>query len=558
MRPAGAMVAALLVAGPAAAGEIRFQEVSEEWGLAFRHHHAGSGEYYMVETMGSGVAVFDYDGDGDQDVFFVDSGPLPGYEGEAPRSVLFRNDGPGPDGRPRFVDVTEAAGIRVEAYGMGAVSGDVDSDGDLDLFVAAFGENQLFRNRGDGTFEDATAEAGLGDPLLGTSAGFADVDRDGDLDLYLANYVDFTLENNPKCGNEERGIRTYCHPDAFQGAPDRFYRNRGPGPEAGTFEDATAGAGLVVEPPGKGLGVLFTDFDRDGWPDLYVANDMTANFLFRNRGPGEGGAARFEEIALLSGTALNDRGNPEASMGVDVGDLGGDGGAEVMLTHMDDQTNAVYSAAGPWIFTDARYLTRLAEPSVGKVGFGVVFADFDQDADLDVTVANGHIIDNIELVDPRQSFRQKNQAFENQSGGRFREVPEAGLEVERSSRGMAAGDLDGDGDWDLLVNNSNEPAEVYENVTGGAGGWLQVALARPDGNRFGIGARIAVEAGESSQWRELRTASSYQSQNALAAHLGLGEAEAAEVTVRWPDGTVQRFEGVPAGRRLLVVRDGSE
>jgi hypothetical protein len=550
-------VAALLVAGPAAAGEIRFREVSEAWGLAFRHHHAGSGEYYMVETMGSGVAVFDYDGDGDQDVFFVDSGPLPGYEGEAPRSVLLRNDGPGPDGRPRFVDVTEAAGVRVAAYGMGAVSGDVDSDGDLDLYVASWGEDQLFRNRGDGSFEDVTAEAGLGNPLLGTSAGFADVDRDGDLDLYVANYVDFSLENNPRCGNEERGIRTYCHPDAFDGVPDRFYRNRGPGPEEGTFEDATAAAGFTVAPPGKGLGVLFTDFDQDGWPDLYVANDMTPNFLFRNRGPGDGGGVRFEEIALLSGTALNDRGNPEASMGVDVGDLGGDGGAEIMLTHMDDQTNAVYSAAGPWIFIDGRYLTRLAEPSVGKVGFGVVFADFDQDADLDVAVANGHIIDNIELLDPRQSFRQKNQAFENTGGGRFRELPEAGFDVERSSRGMAAGDLDGDGDLDLLVNNSNDLAEVYENATPEAGGWLQVALARPDGNRFGIGARITVEAGGKGQWRELRTASSYQSQSALAAHFGLGGAEAAKVTVRWPDGRVQVIEGVPPGRRLLVVRNGA-
>ncbi|MFW6175695.1 MAG: CRTAC1 family protein, partial [Acidobacteriota bacterium] len=522
--------------------------VSDAWGLEFRHHHGGSGELYMVETMGSGVAVFDYDGDGDQDVFFVDSGELPGYEGEEPGSVLFRNDG------GRFVDVTERAGLRVDSYGMGATAGDADGDGDLDLYVTAFGPNRLFVNRGDGTFEDVTERAGVGDPRVGASAAFADVDRDGDLDLYVTNYVDFSLENNPTCGNESRGIRTYCHPDAFDGVPDVFYRNAGSGPGGPRFEDATADAGFGGA-DGKGLGVLFSDLDQDGWPDLYVANDMTPNFLFRNRGRDpETGRVTFEDVALLSGTALSDRGDPEASMGLDLGDLDGDGGPELIATHMDDQTNALYGASAPFLFADRRWVSKLAEPSVGKVGFGVAFADFDHDRDLDVAVANGHIIHNIERFKDSTTYAQRNQVFENVGRGRFREVTGSGMDAVRVSRGLAVGDLDGDGDLDVAVNNSNDRAEVYENLSG-AGRWLQVDLAAPEGNRFGIGARVTLEAGGSAQWREVRTASSYLSQNALTVHFGLGDAEVVEnLRVRWPDGAVQVVRGLPADRRVRVHR----
>ena len=438
---------------------------------------------------------------------------------------------------------------------MGAAAADVDGDGDVDLYVTAFGANQLFENRGDGTFEDVTARAGVGDERVGASAAFSDVDRDGDLDLYVANYVEFTLEGNVPCGNQARGIRTYCHPDSYDGQNDVFYRNLGAGPDGVTFEDATGAAGFG-KANGKGLGVVFHDFDEDGWPDLYVANDMTANFLFRNRGGKPDGApGSFDEIGLLSGTAYNERGNAEAGMGVEIADLEGDGGTEIVVTHMDDQTNAVYGLSGPWIFSDRRYVSRLAEPSVGKVGFGVVAADYDQDADLDVVVANGHIIDNIELLDPRQSFRQPNQAFENLDGGRFREAAGAGFEIARSSRGMGAGDFDLDGDLDLVISNSNEASEAYENVTEGTGGWLHVTLERPgSANRSGIGARVTVEAAGTRQWREVRTGSSYQSQNALPVHFGLGEAESATVTVRWPDGAVQRIEGVPANRAVRIER----
>lgn len=537
-----------LPAPPAVTAEIRFAERSAEWGIDFRHHHGGSGRLYMPETMGSGMVIFDYDGDGDEDLFFVDGGALPGYEGEAPRSRLFRNEG------GRFADRTDDSGIAVTAYGMGATAGDVDGDGDLDLYVTAVGPDQLFENLGDGRFRDATADAGLGDPSFNSSAAFADVDRDGDLDLYVVAYVDWSLENNPICGKLERQIRAYCHPDSFSGVADRFYRNRGDG----TFEDATAAAGFSGA-TGKGLGLVFTDVDADGWPDLYVANDMTANFLFRNRGDGT-----FEEIGLLAGAAYDSKGNAEAGMGVEAGDLDGDDRTEIIATHIDEQSNALYGYLGAWLFADRRFVSRLAEPSFYRVGFGVAFADLDQDGDLDVALANGHIIDNIDRFKTTTTFRQPNQIFANDGRGRFAEVAEAGLTVVRSSRGLAAGDLDGDGDLDLAINDSNDLAEVYENRTGEAGegsrgGWVQVGLSRAAGEPFGVGARIEVTSDLAGvprdQWREVRTGASYLSQHALAAHFGLGAARTIDrLTVRWPDGAVQRFADLPGDRRYRVGR----
>jgi hypothetical protein len=526
----------LLLASPATA-QIRFREVSEPWGLSFRHHPGGSGQFYMPETMGSGVAVLDYDGDGDPDVFYVDSGALRGYQGEPGRSVLLRNDG------GRFVDVTEKSGIRVTSYGMGATAGDTDGDGDLDLYVSAFGPDQLFRNNGDGTFAEATAAAGLGNPLWGSSAAFSDTDGDGDLDLYVANYVDFSYEKNPICGNQRLGLRSYCHPDVYNGVPDRFYRNRGDG----TFEDATAAAGFAPD-AGNGLGVVFGDLDRDGDQDLYVANDMTPAFLFENKGNG-----RFEEIGLLSGTALSDLAKPEAGMGIAIGDVDGNGFEDLFKTHLDLQTNALYSNQGSLLFIDARYTSKLAEPSMYMVGFGTVFADLDQDGDLDNVVANGHIIHNAELFGTGTTYKQRNQLFENTGKGVFREIKDGGIDVVRSSRGLAAGDLDLDGDLDLVVTNSDDLSEVYENVTNPAGGWLQVDLAGRGKNTAAIGARVELEAGGRRQVAETRTGSSYLSQSALTLHFGLGAAVRADrLTIRWPDGRVQVLTGLEKGRRVMV------
>lgn len=525
----------LLFALPMESQGIKFREVSKDWGIDFRHHHGGSGQRYMVETMVGGVVVFDFDNDGDEDLFFVDGGSLPGYQGEPARSRLFRNDG------GRFTDWTDRSGIKVTTYGNGGTAGDVDNDGDLDLFVTGFVDDQLFRNNGDGTFTDVTAKAGVSDPLWSTSAAFADPDQDGDLDLYVANYVDFSTTNHKFCGDRQRNLRGYCHPDVYNGLPHKYYRNRGDG----TFEDATRAAGFGGA-VGPGLGVIFGDVDNDGWQDVYVANDTRPNFLFRNKGNGT-----FEDLSLLSGTSVGENGRPEAGMGVDLGDYDGDGLQDVVVTNFELETNALYRNLGGGAFVDARSPARIAEPSLMFLAFGIAFADFEQDGDLDLVIANGHINDNASEFLQGSQYRQRNQVFENQGDGKFREDKATGMDVVRASRGLATGDLDGDGDLDVAIGNSNELCEVYEN-RGAGGNWLLVDVAAPSGNRFGIGARVEVEAGGKRQIRDVKTGSSYQSQNALGVHFGLGKAGKVDRLVVRRGGRVQIYEGLPVNKRVIV------
>jgi hypothetical protein len=528
----------LCLAAPLGAEGIKFREVSRIWGIDFRHHHGGSGQLYMPETVAGGVVMFDFDGDGDEDLFFVDGGSLPGYTGEPARSRLFRNDGNG-----HFTDWTERSGIKVTMYGGGGTAGDVDGDGDLDLFVTGFGADQLFRNNGDGTFTDVTAQAGVGNPLWSSAAAFADADNDGDLDLLVVDYVDFKLTDNKVCGDPKRGLRGYCHPDVFNPQPVRFFRNRG----NGTFEDATQASGLASA-IGPGLAVAFGDIDNDGWQDFYVANDNRPNFLFRNKGNGT-----FEDISVLSGTALGDTGRPEAGMGVDMGDYDGDGLLDIVVTNYELETNALYRNLGGGAFVDSRSVARIAEPSLMFLAFGIAWADFDQDGDIDLVTTNGNINPNAAELLEGSTYAQRKQLFENLGNGKFREDKQVGMEALAVGRGLAVGDLDGDGDLDVVGNNSNQPCEVYENAGSAAGHWLQVDFAAPAGNRFAIGARLELEAGGlKKQIRDVKTGSSYASQNALAVHFGVGKAEKVDrLTVRRP-GRVQVFEGLPADRRVVV------
>ena len=528
----------LCLAAPWAAEGIKFREVSKGWGIDFRHHHGGSGRLYMPETVASGVVMFDFDGDGDEDLFFVDGGSLPGYTGEPARSRLFRNDGDG-----HFTDWTERSGIKVAMYGNGGTAGDIDGDGDLDLFVAGFGAEQLFRNNGDGTFTDVTVQAGVTNSLWSAAAAFADADNDGDLDLLVVDYVDFKLTDNKECGDPKRKLRGYCHPDVFNPQPVRFFRNRG----NGTFEDATQAAGLAAA-IGPGLALSFGDIDNDGWQDFYVANDNKPNFLFRNKGNGT-----FEDISVLSGTALGDTGRPEAGMGVDMGDYDGDGLLDIVVTNYELETNALYRNLGGGAFVDSRSVARIAEPSLMFLAFGIAWADFDQDGDIDLVTTNGNINPNAAEFLEGSTYAQRKQVFENLGNGKFREDKEVGMEALVVGRGLAVGDLDGDGDLDVVGNNSNQPCEVYENTGSAAGHWLQVDFAAPAGNRFAIGARLELEAGGlKKQIRDVKTGSSYASQNALAVHFGTGKAGKVDrLTVR-RSGRVQVFEGLPADRRVVV------
>ena len=517
----------------------------------------------MVETNGGGVVVFDYDGDGDEDVFLASGGLLPGAEQPAwAGSRLYRNDRVGRGGR--FVDVTERSGlsaIPVELYASGGVAGDVDGDGDLDLYLTAFGPNRLWLNRGDGTFESVTC--GAETPDWSASAALADVDGDGDLDLYVTQYVDFDLDHNLACGDPSRGLRGYCGPDVYRPVADRFYRNEGPGPGGGgvRFAEATEAAGLAVA-PGAGLAVAFGDLDGDGWADLYVANDLTPNFLFRNRGDGT-----FEDRSLLSGAAYGPRGNAEAGMGVALGDVDGDGSNDVVVTNYEGESNGFYSQRLPLLFADRRFVAGLAQDTLRSLAFGVAAADFDLDGDLDLVFANGHVRENAEAFNRASRYRQPNQVFENLGDGRFRRI-EGGIERSAVSRGLAVADFDGDGDLDWLVNNVDETPELYRNDTLAPGmgdaswaPWLEVSIRRfgSGGRRFGVGSRVTVggKAGEggAALWREVAAGGSYLSQHGHAAHFGLGSLDGAEgtlvVLVGAAPGMGRRLVGIPSSRRLV-------
>jgi len=538
-------------AAPAGSG-IQFQDVSRESGVVFTHVNGGSGEKYYVETMGSGACWLDFDGDGDLDLYVVNSTELPGFEAAArPTHHLYRNDGKG-----RFSDVTQRAGLAASTYGMGCAAGDVDNDRDVDLYLTNFGPNVLYRNQGDGTFVDVTAAAGVGDPRWSASAAFADIDNDGDLDLYVANYVDFTLENNRFCGERKPGYRTYCHPDEYNGVPDSLYRNRGDG----TYEDVSTKAG-VADPAGKGLGVVFTDINDDGWQDIYVANDKTINFLYLNNRDGT-----FKDISMASGTGFSESGLAQAGMGTDAGDVNGDGRIDLIVTNLDYETNELYLGNGDLTFTDATFPAGLGGHCFLEVGFGTDMLDYDNDGDKDLLVVNGHIIDNIALFRDEVTYEQRRCMLENDGTGKFKEAaPRLGADFIRPGvgRGLAVADYDDDGDQDFYVVNCNRAGELLRNLGGndpkrGGGHWILIALEGTRSNSHGVGARVRImtkDAAGKERWQmdEARAGSSYLSQNDPRLHFGLGSAtRIARIEIRWPSGTVQTLTDVAADQILKV------
>ncbi|MEM1177321.1 MAG: CRTAC1 family protein [Acidobacteriota bacterium] len=559
-------LAATLAAAPGFGDDI-FVDRSTASGLGFTHWNGRTGALYFPEMTGQGAALFDADGDGDLDVYFVqgtwlrpeDRGKtLEEPPSEAPRDLFFRNDG-ARGGMPRFTDATEASGLKATGYGMGVATGDVDGDGHPDLYVANYGKDQLWRSRGDGTFEDWTERAGIaGDASTGgkgwsIGGSFADVDRDGDLDLFVLDYVRFDVIKNPRC-YATSSRRDYCGPSSFKSAVNRFYRNRGDG----TFEDATAAAGINSH-AGASLGVVAADFDADGWLDFYVANDGEENNLWRNTGKGT-----FSDEALLAGVAFNREGQPEASMGIATGDVDNDGDLDLFLTHLMGETNTLYADQGGALFDDRSIESGLAAPSLGLTSFGTAFVDVDNDSWLDLVVISGAVrqLEDLAQAGDDYPLDQPDQLFLNR-GGRFTDATArvgGGFQDPAVGRGLATGDVDNDGDIDLLVTNNNGPARLLINV-GPQGQWAGLDLRTRRGASKALSPALAatVEVVKKSGDRLLRRAASdgsYASASDPRVLLGLGDKAPAidHLLVRWPDGHTEKFPPPVAGRYSTLVR----
>jgi hypothetical protein len=522
-----------------AQGVERFTDVTAAAGITFVHDQRPTPEKHMSETFGSGVAWFDYDNDGDPDLFFVNGAP-----GSA--NVLYRNDGNG-----RFTDVTAQAGVAMtdtrHGHKTGVAVGDVNRDGFVDIYVGAFGANALFRNNGDGTFSDVTAAAGAagGADEWTSSVGFFDYDRDGHLDLYVANYLDVRYDDNPYCGYKREGFRTYCSPTIFDGVADRLFRNNGDG----TFTDVSATAG-IANPAGKGLGVTFCDVDSDGLTDIYVANDLVRNFLYRNNGDGT-----FRDIAYAAGVGFGGDGKPQAGMGVDCGDVDGNGLPDLYVTNFSEELNTLYLNRGKGLFEDGTVRLGLRS-GYGPLGFGTKLFDMDNDGDLDIHVVNGHIIDNIELYGTGITYAMKDLLYENVNG-RFVDISARSgpaLLADRVGRGMAVADYDNDGRLDIAISNLGGPAVLLKGAGGATGHWLSIRAAGTASNPHGLGARVTVETTAGRQVREINNASSYLSASDMRLHIGLGAATSAtRVEIRWPSGREQTLTNVAAGQVLTVI-----
>ena len=515
-------------------GEPLFVEVGEASGVDFGHANGARGEKAITEIMGSGVLFFDYDSDGDQDLYFVNSAGPAG---------LFRNATGGV-----FEDVSAAAHVTDSGYGMGAVAGDYDADGDPDLYITCYGPNKLHRNEAGAAFYDATDEAQVGDDGLGMGAAFGDYDLDGDLDLYVANYLEFGPELNKPCTRNDT-VRVICAPDAFDPEPDLFYTNDG----TGRFREAATEVGLTPS-GGKELGAVFTDIDLDGDLDLYVAGDRTSNLLYRND------SGRFAEVSLVAGAAYNDEGRALAGMGLAAGDYDNDGLPDLFVTNFQWDANTLYRGDGDGFYTDVTFASGIGTPSIPYMGWGAAWLDYDNDGDRDLFVANGHLDDNIELFD-RCSYPQPNQLFRNDGAGGFTDVSQQagpGLAVQKVSRGVAVADYDDDGDVDLAVNNNNQRSSLLRNDRGDGQNWLVVDPRSRDGGTAVIGTRVVVVADGQQQVREVTGGGSYLGQNNTRLHFGLGRrASVDRVLVHWPGGVQQELADVDAGQ-ILTLKEPPE
>ena len=488
-------------------------DVTEAAGIDFVHDNGAFGEKYLPETMGSGVAFFDADGDGDQDLLFVNSRRWPGQRTEPePTSALYRNRGDG-----TFEDATAGSGLDTPAYGIGAAIADYDADGDQDVYLTVLGPNRLLENTGGGVFREAPHAASVADPGFSSGATWFDADGDGDLDLFLLNYVEWSIEEDIFCALD--GVnKSYCTPESYNGASAVLYRNDGP---AG-FTDVTEAAGLF-NPRGKGLGVAVLDFDGDGFSDLAVANDTQPNYLYRNLGDG-----RFEDAGVLAGIAFAENGAARGAMGIDASDYDGDGQPDLVIGNFSNEMVSLYHNEGVGFFIDQAPVSEIGRNSLLTLAFGAFFFDYDLDGRQDIFVANGHVETDIADVQQRVAYRQPPHLFRNRGDGGFDEVTAASADLARPmvARGAAFGDIDGDGDPDLVLSENSGRARLFRNDGGERNGWIGFRLRGENSNRDGIGAKITVAIEDRgmtrTETRVVKSATGYASQNQLAVIFGLG------------------------------------
>ena len=530
-----------------------FREVTANSGIRFRHEASVTSQKYLPESMGAGVAMFDYNNDGRLDLFFVNGAKIldPMPKGKMPDKSdarfwnrLYRNNGDG-----TFTDVTEAAGVRGHSYGMGVATGDYDNDGNVDLLVTNLGGNILYHNNGDGTFTDVTARAGVAGNGWCTGACFVDYDRDGRLDLIVTRYLQWEFSSNIYCGLYRPGYRAYCHPDQFEPTTYLVYHNNGDG----TFTDVSKECGLAAS-PGKGLGIAVNDFDRDGWPDIFVANDSFPEQLFRNRRDGT-----FKEEGLTAGLAYNENGKVFAGMGVDFADYDNDGWPDVFVNALANQKYALFHN-NKGTFEDATDPSGVGGFTIQHSGWGAKLFDYDNDGWRDLFVAQGHVMDNIDLTDPGLHYREPPLLLKN-TGGKFHDVSRQSGEIftiPNTARGAAFGDIDNDGFIDIAINCHDAGPIILRNQGRNGNHWLLVQLVGKSSNRDGIGATLhVIPDGGPEQYGFVSTAGSYLSASDKRAHFGLGASKKVRLLeIAWPSGIVQRLESVAADQ-ILKVKEAS-
>jgi enediyne biosynthesis protein E4 len=551
----GSLLPVMLVMFPMAAPsspDVTFSNVTKAVGIAFAHQNSATSNKYLLETMGGGVALLDYDNDGRLDVFLTNGAKIddPMPEGRQPDKAgakfwnrLYHQTSDG-----TFVDVTEKAGLTgmpQNQYGMGIAVGDYDNDGFEDLYVTNYGANTLYHSNGDGTFTDVTSRAGVPGGGWSASAGFLDYDNDGRLDLFVTRYVMWSFQNNRYCGEKKPGFRSYCHPDNYDGTTDILYHNNG----GGTFTDVSARA-AVAKSTGKGLGLAFADYDNDGFIDIYVANDSVQSFLFHNNRDGT-----FTEVGLLAGVGFNEDGKTFAGMGVDFADYDNDGRPDIVVTDLSNERYRLFRQNTDGSFRDVTNSTGLGGATLSFSGWSTRFFDYDGDGWKDLFVAQGHVMDTIEKTAPNLKYLQPPLLLRNESARFVRVDAGEAFRQEWAGRGAAFGDLDNDGDIDIVLSNVGQNAVALRNDGGNRRNWLQIRTVGTRSNRDGLGCRVkVVSASGTSQYFTVGTAVGYLSASDRRVTVGLDrDAAAALVEIRWPSGIVQKFENVKAGQLLTAT-----